>query len=157
MSDTTTPANYQTQFVVGPMTGAGGNLTVQGRQFLLALWNRTGGAPGYDISFEVTQINIALSTAQEAEVDAQKGISAAATAQGTASQALTTANQAQTTADQAEKDAQTAISDAQDVLQTSLLTSALNKARADISISNAGALAMARTIWPSQTSVFNQV
>jgi len=151
------PANLQTQFSIGPFVTPNGFLSPQAQRLMLLIYNRTGGAPGVDMTYEVTQITLALATAQGAEEDAQKGIAAAGAAQGTASLALATAGEAQVTANEADSDAQKAISDAQDVLQTSLLTSALNKARADISISNAGALALARTIWPSQTSVFNQV
>ena len=146
----TTPANYQTQFVVGPFVGANGYLSQQAQRFMLTLYNRTGSSAGVDMDYEVGQINLALFQAQaaqkaaaQAEDDAQTALTSAAAAQSVASSALA---QAAT----AEKDAQSAMKAAEDVLIVTLLTSSAQVAKTAQSLDDAALMAAQSQIWPSQ-------
>lgn len=170
MTDTG-PANLQTQFVVGQFVTPNGFLSPQAQRLMLLIYNRTGGAPGVDMTYEVTQITLALTTAQaaqkeaeQAEVDAQTGIAAAKTAQATAVSAMAEAMDAQDNAAKAETDAQegianaaaaqetanTAVSDAEGVLIIALLTSSANQATAGHILDEATLLGVLNRTCPSQ-------
>lgn len=114
------PGNYQTAFPQGPIALAGGRVSVEWQRFFLNGWNRSGGAAGVDMTYQVTQINLALSIAQDAakaaataEADAQIGIQAAADAERDAQAGIKAAGAAQEAADAAQAAANKADQDAQ--------------------------------------------
>lgn len=114
------PGNYQTAFPQGPIALAGGRVSVEWQRFFLNGWNRSGGATGVDMTYQVTRIDLALSTAQDAakaaataEADAQTGIQAAAAAERDAQAGIKAAGTAQEAADAAQAAANKADQDAQ--------------------------------------------
>ena len=150
-------SNYYMPYYSGPVTDQNGNPTVGFTRYQLALFNRTGKEPGTDAAYNVQQTELALSTANKAEADAQSALSAASAAQGTASSALAQATQAETdaqqalsAANQAELDAQSALKAAEDVLIMTLLTSSSFTAKTAQSLDDAALMAAQSQTWPSQ-------
>jgi len=153
----TDPANYQTAFPQGPIAQAGGRVSLEWQRFFLNGWNRTGGAPGVDMTYEVTQIDLALNTAQaaqkiaeQAETDAQTGITDAKAAQDDADTAQKAAEAADADAKAAQQTANTAVSDAEGVLVIALLTSSANQATAGHILDEAALLGVLNRTCPSQ-------
>ncbi|MBF0850438.1 hypothetical protein HKD27_05800 [Gluconobacter sp. R75690] len=149
-------ASYYMPYYSGPVTDGNGNPTVGFTRYQLAMFNRTGKEPGTDATYNVQQTELALSTANKAETDAQSALNAAAAAQGTASSALAQATQAETDAEealsvasQAELDAQSALKVAEDMLIMTLLTSSAQVAKTAQSLDDAAFMAAQSQIWPS--------
>jgi len=153
----TEPANYQTAFPQGPIAQTGGRISLEWQRFFLNGWNRTGGAAGIDMTYEVTQIDLALTTAQaaqkiaeQAETDAQTGIANAKAAQTSADKAERDAQTGIANAASAQQTANTAVSDAEGVLIIALLTSSANQATAGHILDEATLLGVLNRTCPSQ-------
>ncbi|KAB8122452.1 hypothetical protein D3W54_14775 [Komagataeibacter medellinensis] len=143
------PANYQVPFPQGPIL-INGQMTLEWQRFFLWLWNRTGGALGVDMAFEVEMIDEAQIVSATAQV-------AAAGAQVTANEALGLAFSAMLRTEIAAAKAQTALSRIEDMLKIELLTSAAQRAEAgrsreegatEAAIRTAGNISVPMGIWP---------
>lgn len=150
MRDMNKAANYQTAFPQGPVTNNGLMISAEWQRSWLTLWNRTGGALGVDMTYQVGQISLAINTAQtaqktatQAEENAQEAIKAAASAEQDAQTAIKSASQA-------EEDAQSALKAVEDVLIMTLLTSSAQVAKTAQSLDDAALMAAQSQIWPSQ-------
>lgn len=149
-------ANYYMPYYSGPVTDGKGNPTAGFTRFQLALFNRTGQEQGTDGAYNVQQIMLAISTANEANANAGSALDAAASAQGVASSALTQSSQAvqeaadaRKLAETASEDVQSALLAAQDVLIFTMLTSSAQWAKAAQSLDDAALMAAQSQIWPS--------
>lgn len=137
-------ANYQTAFPQGPITSTGLMISMEWQRAFLTVWNRTGGAPGIDMTYQVSQITQALKAAQAAESDAQSAIRSAASAQNAAAKAQASADAAEqnaqtgiataTTAQKSAGAAQTSADAAEKDARTGIANAAAAQARADISV-----------------------
>ncbi|MBS1063437.1 hypothetical protein JK185_10320 [Gluconobacter wancherniae] len=149
--------SLNTPFIGNKLCNADGTLTAQGQQFVLSLWNRTGGAAGISIAAVESEAEAAQKTAKAAQNTATTASETASSALITAAAAQTSAVSAQTTAEsanqsalQAEADAQTALSATEDVLITSMLTSSAIAAKTAQFLDDVAIEATLSQIWPSQ-------